>query len=139
MELENVKKQKIQQTISMKWFYFYTYIRLPFSILLNLVTILGIFLERTYDPMLWIYTICFVYDFFVFFLMLKKKPSAYFFNILLLVFDCLIFSLDVPKSIFSSVDLIFIGVLLLSFLVFNFIWTLPNYLYFKKRKNIFKL
>ena len=111
--------------ISMSWYYFYTYIRLPLGILASLGTALQMEIIEYF----------FLTAFFAFYQLIvilglsKFKLWGWTLNMFLLIAECFFYSIN------NAQTQLYQGIIL--FIVIALLWFLPNFIYFKKRIKLF--
>ena len=119
--------------ISKKWLWFYTYIRLPLSILLSLnqlITAKDIsFLVGLIGMGLIILLICNYVG------LSRRTAWGYKLNWYVLVIECLLFPFepDLPPNYIELTPLLYLALAGLCFLI----WFYPNLIYFTKRRDLF--
>jgi len=113
-------------SIPMSWYYFYTYVRLPLNILFSI----GIILQSKV-PSILVFSL--IYDLFLIIVLIglsKLKLWGWYLNVILLIIESFLLSLEsYEKSLLVGTTI---------FIVIVFSWFLPNFIYFKKRKSLFK-
>lgn len=133
---DDTTKQPSSKTLSMVWYNFFTYVRLPIGIIISIISLL------LYNYSSFIYDkialgICFIniamlifYCLSLYMLHFKKKETMIYI-VIELVIECIsvfINSTYYLNDILSSI---------ISLILIFAIWFVPNYIYFNKRKNIF--
>jgi len=123
--------------IPMSWYYFYTYVRLPLTGIFMVLITLDLFLEPQYQSVSRATILTFVMFNSIFFIMLialfiglsKFKSWAWYLNIVVIFLDCLLGSFrNFDNNLIMWIMQLIAGL---------FIWFLPNFIYFNKRKNLF--
>lgn len=117
----------------MYWYKFYTYFRLPLG-LLNCFGNILIFLLNNLENLTEciVSIISFIYMAYLLYVMHKKKKNGFtfiFINLLLETLYMIIYSIS-NKNVGLGDFIIYV-------LIYFSVWFLPNYIYFKKRKDIF--
>lgn len=112
-----------------KWFYFYTYIRLPLSVIGNvayLIALRNIDLVMVGLAIIGIYIAAFIG-------LSRFRSWALNLNIMLLLGDCYLWysNFKVKLEAYNGSDL------LIMFVIVLLIWFLPNLIYFEKRRRYF--
>lgn len=120
--------------INMKWYNFYTYFLLPFSLIVNIFLILG-----SYDYinfLLLLSLIWFVYLGITFAFLLFKKKIGYYLNIALIISNpIIVYCLNIINLAYE--DIAYGIAYTIGFMIFALPWSILNLLYFKKRKILF--
>lgn len=117
------------KTLSMNWFRFYTYVRLPISLISSVYSLYIIGLESFYSIILMISIILYgtlIYYFF------KKSIRGWDLNWIVLIFEILMYSY--MRNALDPLN----DTWLISIFVLMTIWFTPNYFYFMKRRHLFK-
>ncbi len=123
-DLESNTMDKVPSDLPLNWFKFYTYIRLPLSFFVGLVVLLTSGdVVVAFGSALWL-----VFLGFVFWGLKERKGWGLSTNYVLLIVEPLVQALSRTDS-----AAVFFGVAF----VLLVIWTLPNYIYFKKRRHLF--
>lgn len=137
------KKSKInkeeQETISdrelpLRWFKFYTYVRIPIAIFVAISLIVsietnprGLFEIYLMEAML---ILMVIYYAILFYALHKRLSLGWMLNWVAIVSDTLIAPIGHAK---------FLGAYLVAVILMSLVWFLPNYIYFKKRRYFFYL
>ncbi len=121
----NQSKKHFYQ-VPMKWFYFHTYVRIPLGVLVIFANILSRN-ENNIDAINFIYAL---YALYVMYELHKRTLLGWKLNMFLLLMEATF----IAVRLFSPEMPALIGSLLLA----GGLWLFPNYLYFKKRIDIFK-
>lgn len=127
---------KINNDLSMKWYNFYTYFILPFMMFTNIsILIPNIY---TITPFYLIFALLqFVYIGITFALLLCKWKIGYYFNLVFLLITP-ITTLFFNISTLENQSISYIIGYIIGFGIPIAIWTIPNIIYFRKRKDSFK-
>ena len=130
MEINDDGKIEIksyEKEIGLKWYYFYITFSLPLGGIVGLVEAKGVF-DKGYNIIAVMLIILSILQFIVAFGLSKRKLWAFYFNIALIAIA--IITVWKPNQGFPEFLGALTGIALL--------WYLPNYLYWKKRKYLFK-
>lgn len=114
--------------LSMNWFGFYTYVRLPISLIASVYSLYIIGFESFYSLILVISII--LYGTLIYYLD-KKSIIGWDLNWIVLIFEILVYSF-LRVALDPSND-----TWLISIFVLSIIWFAPNYFYFMKRRYLF--
>ena len=133
---DNTTDQEDSKAIPMLWYNFFTYVRLPLGII---ISIFSLFL---YNYSLFVYNKIALGFFFISIAMIifycttlymlhTKNKDSMIYIVIQLILECISVSIN---SINYSYNILY-GII--CFVLVFAIWFIPNYIYFKKRKNIF--
>ena len=120
---ENKKKNK---ELSMRWYKFWNYVKLPWIIIINCINFFSLIDENSNVAILLILSL---YIWYVINSMYNKRKNCFTHIKIILMFETISWSIAITDNI-NFLNL-FIFIILLV------IWFLPNYVYFYKRKDIF--
>lgn len=142
--LDNEKLET--KELSMFWWNFWQYIRFPIGLIFSFLNICQ-YLTYNFDTDLFFFFILDVSIIllmaFSFYTFTKRKKVGYtFFNIFLFVESIYNSAITTFKNLMqnNNINLDFVGFMLefiIVLIIWGIIWVLPNYIYFKKRKNYF--
>ncbi len=119
------QSKKYSKDIPLSWFYFYTYFRLPLSVVFGLIMIIG-----TEEPVYALVAFLYTAGLIVLFIGLnQRKLWGWNLNMIFLIYEALQYA-----SLYGKGNIIYIFTV---FIVACLIWVLPNYIYFKKRIHLF--
>lgn len=144
-ELNQSSNDKINVNLPMNWFNFWKYVRFPLGILVSLYNLFNYINYETSNLILvslfidiFIFAfLCMTFSFFI----NRKKIGIYFINTWLIIelltniFNSVVNTYFNSNYISTFTD--FIITYVVTIIIVGLIWTLPNYIYFNKRKNYF--
>ena len=119
------KSKNSSFNIPMTWYYFYTYIRLPLGILLGLATA---FQTKIIENVL-LTVVLVIFQIIVIIGLSNFKIWGWNINLFLLIAECFIYSINRTQGE------LYRGIVL--FVLMALLWFLPNFIYFKKRIQLF--
>ena len=117
--------QKGSSGLKMAWFNFYTYIRLPIAILITL----GAMINVSSTANLVILILYILLMILIIWGHTKRKLVGWYLNLILIGFETILYPLSYIKESIAQVVILF--------LIIAVLWFLPNFIYFKKRIQLF--
>lgn len=129
----NTKNNKLPSTI---WLDFLTYIFMPFYIFTLSLNMIDSFNNLTIINIIksLIYVIIITFNFITFYYLIKRKKNAYYCMIAFYIISMITIILDIINK-YSITKIIYIIELVVAGII---CWIIPNYIYLKRRKLLFK-
>ena len=132
-------------TLPMNWWNFWKYVRFPLGIILSAVNIAAYLPELEVNPItifaLLIDISVVVFMFITYYHFLEQNSIGYKLINTWLIVELTLNTLNTATNSISKSTTVtlmdFAGSFALAFLILGLVWTLPNYIYFRKRKSCF--
>ena len=130
--LKNAGYTDIKGGIPIRWLDFYTYGKIPFVVLILIISFINILVNysKVNNPLLYLFLIIFeiIIAIVLFIGLHKRRLWGWKFNWFALFFEVLTITIPIANNVNEYLIIV---------CVFLVIWFLPNFIYFKKRKMLF--